>query len=259
MELGERLILDANSEEKSIILIVHGELRFACEGMYGGYILKPPLPSDLNNVRAFFVEPTIIKVDNDAEKNELKDKYLSKHICSIPELNERFSSDYRVEVVKYKLVEVKVVEKKRTDKYLVIDFKPYPNGEKLEGEAIRFYHLVIGTRRRPGYPIAKKFVEELRLKYPENDFIQEHVYAKPPADRRGPAIFIKIVTKAPKISIQTCDDKTETTTELKDLEEEINQLNEIIRQKEEELNRLKQRLQTLMLKLQTEKLKAELV
>jgi len=260
MELGERLVFALDSDKKSIILVSSdGEIKYASEGMYGGYLLKPPI--DLNGIKAYFVEPSTSKIEKAEEKNKLKNEYIAQHIKNIAELNEFFSNDddYGAEVVKYRVIEVRVIEKKRTDRYIVLDFDPLPNGEKHEAEAIRFYYSFVGSRRHPKYHTAGRIVKELKLKYPENEFIQRHVYGKP-IDDRSSAIFIKIVTKAPEINPPACEDLASINEgEISYLEKQINELRELVKQKEEELNNLKEKLQMLELKLRIGKMKSRLV
>jgi len=212
------IVFKTNSDSKSIILVFpDGTLKYASEGTYGGYIIKPPISEEeLEHVGAFFVEPSTTSVDK-TEAVELRDRYitnpeLKKHFEGEPTKTDPYElgSGWGVQKITYRYIQVRPVVKKSCDRYTVLDFEPLPGGRSFEAEAIRFFRRFAGSGKYPEYRTAENIAKELKLKHPNDPFIQNRVYGKPVSDRSS-ALFVKVVTKTPTDQVFEARPKAEKT------------------------------------------------
>ena len=211
----ENIVFRTNSDSKSIVIITSNDIYYAFEGMYGGFIVKPPISEEeLRSAKAFFVEPEV----REASLDEVMDA-VSRYLNALPdEVKKDFIEYGHVEIIRYRFVEVNVEIKKSNERYMVVDFEPRPKGLKVEAEAVRIYIHFSGTRRHPMSTRVFKIVKEWRLKYPENDVLQKYVYAEK-YDVRSGRIYFKIVTKAPRelVPISAVAPATTKTTTKKEI------------------------------------------
>mgnify|MGYP000279969703 CR=1 FL=1 len=201
----EEIVFRTNSDSKSIVIITSDRIVYAVQGMYGGFIIRSSdfgadaqsLQAIIQSARAFFVEPKIDETSLDNLPDEYKKKIMN-YLNALPEdVKNEFSS--KCELITYNYVEVTPVVKKVTDRYVVLDFEPKPNGIKVTAKAARLMVYWSGSRKHPRGSRAKYVLKEWKLKYPENQVIQKYMYAVTGLrDGRDSVIYLKIVLEAPR-------------------------------------------------------------
>ena len=187
----EEIVFRLNSDSKSIVLIDPQAFNvfYAYEGSYGGYILRET-NVDVEQLLAFYVEPSIEDIEIETYKHLLE--LLPEEVRK--ELN-------KAEKITYRMIRVKPIIKKKTDRYIVLDFQPYSPKEEYTAEAIRFYTHYSGSARHPKSTYAERIVKEYKLKYPDNKAVQKRLYAKSYTGYKGrdSTIYYKVATKLPMI------------------------------------------------------------
>ncbi len=219
--IAEEVVFRTNSDAKSIIFVdPSGNIIYAEEGSYGGYILKPKqlgldsfngLTAEqlqqvlTSNYRAFFVElskqdlcDTLANYQEVDMPEDVKRK-LGEVLGKLPEDVWEELKYATVELVTYRYFEVDAKVKKLNSNYAVLDFEPKPNGLKLAARAVRIAKWYTGSRKRPKGHVAPRVLKELQLKHPENEVVQKYMYAKSCyPDFRDSVLYLKIVVEAPE-------------------------------------------------------------
>lgn len=195
---------------------------YVSRGTYGGWIVKGEEKEIVKNAisngvaKAFFVKPTIQKYSS-SEYSKIPENVrnvIESVLEQLPEdARKNFISSYdgsplyNTEVVSYELTEVDINIKKENERYLVLDIKPKSGARKLTATAVR---ISVSWYKQPTY--ASKLVEELRFRYPDNPWIQKHMYAKNYTGYRNRAstLYLKIPVEAPSEILPSVGSITET-------------------------------------------------